>query len=83
MPCGPMLPCWPALVTRQAAAQAVRAEGIYPNGAVTVRPLPAELHGAAATRTVPLRRLEGGQIRQQDLDDHLAKERQKVRGSRC
>ncbi len=58
--------------------QAVRTEGVYANGSVTVRPLPEEVHGQSAERTVPLRRLEGGQIRQQELDDHLAKERVKV-----
>ena len=51
---------------------------MYANGSVTVRPLPEEVHGAGAERTVPLRRLEGGQIRQEDLDDHLARERAKV-----
>ena len=56
----------------------MRTEGVYANGSVTVRPLPEEVHGGSAERTVPLRRLEGGQIRQQDLDDHLAKERVKV-----
>lgn len=58
--------------------QAVRAEGVYANGRVTVRPLPEEVHGTSAERTLPLRRLEGGPVEQQELDEHLAKELLKV-----
>ena len=59
--------------------QAVRGKGIYANGHVTVRPLPAGIYGEAAERTAPLRRLEGCALSQRELDDHLAKERIKVR----
>lgn len=52
---------------------------MYANGSVAVRPLPEEVHGTAAERTVPLRRLEGGPVERQELDDYLAKELLKVR----
>ncbi len=51
---------------------------MYANGRVTVRPLPEEVHGTSAERTLPLRRLEGGPVEQQELDEHLAKELLKV-----
>ncbi len=56
---------------------------MYANGSVAVRPLPEEVHGSAAERTVPLRRLEGGPVQHQELDDYLAKELLKVRDLPC
>jgi len=67
---------WANLAER---VQAVRSEGVYANGSVTVRPLPEEVHGPNAERIAPLRRLEGGPVSQQDLEEYLAKEMLKVR----
>jgi hypothetical protein len=36
----------------------VHGDGCYSNGRVTVTPLPAEVHGAGARLTWPLRRIE-------------------------
>ena len=51
---------------------------MYANGSITVRPLPEEVHGTAAERTLPLRRLEGGPVEQREVDECLAKELLKV-----
>ena len=60
------------------SGQAVRTEGVYANGSVVVRPLPEEVHGTAAERMLPLRRLEGGPVERQELDEFLGKELLKV-----
>lgn len=51
---------------------------MYANGSVTVRPLPEEVHGTAAERTLPLRRLDGGPVEQREVDEYLGKELLKV-----
>ena len=58
--------------------QAVREEGVYARGSVAVRPLPAEVHGGAAERVLPLRRLEGAAVAAEDLQRHVARELEKV-----
>lgn len=69
---GLQLGCWRWL-------QVVKEEGAYANGRVTVQPLPAETYGEGAQKTVALRRLEGVLI-QEEADDLLAKELEKVLG---
>ena len=64
---------------RLLCAQAVRAEGIYANGFVMRAAAAGGAHGEAAERLAPLRRLEGCALQQRELDEHLAKERIKVR----
>ena len=59
--------------------QAVREEGTYARGSVAVRPLPPEVYGTAAERVVPLRRLEGGAMAEEDVARHVARELEKAR----
>ena len=38
--------------------QAVKEEGVYAQGFVTIQPFPVEIHGPEAHRTLPMRRVE-------------------------
>lgn len=55
----------------------VREEGVYANGFVTVQPVPLEVHGPHARKILPLRRIEKV-LEDDDLEDHVTKELQKV-----
>lgn len=57
----------------------MREEGTYARGSVAVRPLPPEVYGTAAERVVPLRRLEGSAVEEEDVARHVARELEKVR----
>lgn len=46
---------------------------------MAVRPLPPEVYGTAAERVVPLRRLEGGAVDEDDVARHVARELEKAR----
>ena len=59
--------------------QAVREEGTYARGSVAVRPLPPEVYGTTAERVVPLRRLEGAAVEEEDVARHVARELEKAR----
>ena len=57
----------------------MREEGLYARGSVVVRPLPPEVYGTAAERIVPLRRLEGGPVDEEDVARHVTRELEKAR----
>lgn len=50
---------------------------MYANGFVTVQPMPVEVHGAQARKTLPLRRIEKV-LEDTELQEHVVKELQKV-----
>lgn len=58
-------------------AQDVQEEGVHANGFVTVQPMPVEVHGPNARKTLPLRRIEKV-LEDTDMDEHVTKELQKV-----
>lgn len=59
--------------------QAVKSEGIYADGVVTLQPLPEEVHGTGAGVDVRLRRLlDGIMLSDNEIAEHSAKELLKV-----
>lgn len=59
----------------------VREEGVYANGFLTVQPMPLEVHGPQARKSLPIRRIEKV-LEDNDMEDHVFKELQKVRHER-
>lgn len=57
--------------------QDVSEEGVYANGFVTVQPMPVEVYGVDARKTLPLRRIEKV-LEDDDLENLVNKELQKV-----
>ena len=57
--------------------QDIQEEGVYANGFVTVQPMPVEVHGPEARKTLPLRRIEKV-LEDTELQEHVSKELQKV-----
>ena len=57
--------------------QEVEEEGVHANGFVTVLPLPEEVYGSRARKTLPLRRMEGT-VGEAEAEQHYRKELMKV-----
>lgn len=62
--------------------QVVKTGGVYSNGSVTIQPLPLEVHGSAARRTLPLRRIEAV-LTPAEVEKHTTKEACKVTPPMC
>ena len=62
--------------------QAIKTEGIYADGLVTLQPLPEEVHGPNAGVDVRLRRLlDGSMLSDEEVAEYSAKELLKVGGN--
>lgn len=69
------------MVISLSCVQDIQEEGVYANGFVTVQPMPVEVHGAQARKTLPLRRIENV-LEDTELQEHVGRELQKVLFSR-